>query len=69
MEGGGERIPDCTSCKLIGAGGCFAGAVYAVYERSKLPSTNKNRHWLTVIGVGRSRDCIICGLIQCDLLS
>ena len=72
MENGGERIPDCTSCKLIGAGGCFAGAVYAVYERSKLPSTNKNRHWLTVIGVGRSmvwpeyKDCIICGLTNCD---
>jgi len=72
MENGGERIPDCTSCKLIGAGGCFAGAVYAVYERSKLPSTNKNRHWLTVIGVGRSmvwpeyKDCTIYGLTNCD---
>ncbi len=46
-------MPDCTSCKLIGAGGCFAGAVYALYERSKLPLTNKNRRWLTVIGVGK----------------
>ena len=53
MERGGEHVPDCTSCRLVGAGGCFAGALYAVYERSKLPATNRNRHWLTAIGVGR----------------
>ena len=51
---GGEvrNIPDCTSCKAVGAGGCFAGAVYALYERSKLPVGNRNRHLLAVIGLG-----------------
>lgn len=47
-----HNTPDCTSCRLVGAGGCFAGAVYAMYERSKLPSNSKNRIWLSVIGVG-----------------
>ena len=46
------NIPDCTSCKLVGAGGCFAGAAYALYERSRIPYTNKNRFWLSVVGVG-----------------
>ena len=46
------NIPDCTSCKLVGAGGCFAGAAYALYERSRIAHTNKNRFWLTVVGVG-----------------
>ena len=44
---------DCTGCKLVGTGGCFAGAVYAIYQRSQLPATNKNRKWLTVIAVGK----------------
>ena len=48
------NIPDCTSCKLVGAGGCFAGAAYALYERSRLPPGGKNRVWLSVIGVGKS---------------
>ena len=52
MEGG--NVPDCTSCKLVGAGGCFAGAAYAMFERSKIPSSSKNRVWLSVIGVGMS---------------
>ena len=52
-EKGGAGGTACGSCKAIGAGGCFAGAVYALFERSKLPSTNKNRHWLAVIGIGR----------------
>lgn len=53
------NIPDCTSCKLVGAGGCFAGAVYALYERSKIPTGGKNRAWLTVIGVGEYLNIII----------
>lgn len=52
-----HNTPDCTSCRLVGAGGCFAGAVYAMYERSKLPSNSKNRIWLSVIGVGTFTRC------------
>ena len=48
------NIPDCTSCKLVGAGGCFAGAAYALYERSRIPPGGKNRVWLSIIGVGKS---------------
>ena len=28
---------DCLSCKLVGAGGCFAASVYALYQRQKAP--------------------------------
>ena len=52
LDNGG--VPDCTSCKWIGAGGCFAGAAYAVFQRSKMPATNSNRQWLALIGVGKS---------------
>ena len=48
----GRNVPDCTSCKLVGATGCFAGAAYAMYERAKIPAGNKNRVWLAVISVG-----------------
>ncbi len=44
--------PGCTGCKVVGTGGCLAGAVYAFSQRSKLPITSKNRHWLAAIGVG-----------------
>jgi len=44
--------PDCQSCKLVGAGGCFAGAVYAFYQRNTLPAANRNRQWLAIIGTG-----------------
>ena len=46
------RKTDCPACKLIGAGGCFAGAWYAMFERARLPSTNRNRHFLGAIAVG-----------------
>lgn len=45
-------VPDCTSCKWIGAGGCFAGAAYAMFQRSQMPATNRNRQWLALLGVG-----------------
>lgn len=54
---GRDGVSDCTSCKVIGAGGCFAGALYALHERSKVPITNKNRRWLTVIGIGKHSAC------------
>ncbi len=49
-----ESTPDCASCKVIGAGGCFAGAMYAFYQRAHLPSTasNRNRQWLAMVGAG-----------------
>ena len=43
--------PDCTSCRMVGAGGCFAGAAYALYERSKIPPNGRNRLWLSIVGV------------------
>lgn len=46
-----EKALDCFSCKLVGAGGCFAASVYVAYERAKLPLQNRNRHWLTAICV------------------
>ena len=46
-------MSDCTSCKMVGAGGCFAGAAYALYERSRIPQNSKNRLWLSVVGVGK----------------
>lgn len=49
----GGNVGDCTSCKIIGTGGCFAGAMYALHERSKLPVSNRNRHWLGLIGIGK----------------
>lgn len=52
----GRNVPDCTSCKLVGATGCFAGAAYAMYERAKIPAGNKNRVWLAVISVGGYSD-------------
>ena len=51
----GRSAPDCTACKLVGAGGCFAGAAYAMYERAKIPVANKNRIWLSIISVGGPR--------------
>lgn len=59
-EGGQEKVADseekhvldCIGCKIVGAGGCFAGALYAFHERSKLSSSNRNRHWLGLIGAG-----------------
>ena len=52
---------DCTSCKLVGAGGCFAGAVYAFYSRSQLPVSNSNRRWLAIIGLGEGVGvCVFC---------
>ena len=48
---------DCTGCKVVGAGGCFAGAVYALHQRSQLAKSNRNRHWLAAIAFGKhSRD-------------
>ena len=49
----GKNVPDCTACRVVGAGGCFAGAIYAFHQRSQLPTTNRNRHWLAVIGLGQ----------------
>lgn len=43
---------DCVSCKMIGAGGCFAGALYVMYERNRMAPANKNRHWLLGISLG-----------------
>ena len=39
---------DCIQCKIVGAGGCFAASLYAVYQRQKAPSM-KNRFVLSVI--------------------
>ena len=50
-----RSAPDCTACKLVGAGGCFAGAAYAMYERAKIPVAGKNRIWLSIISVGGHR--------------
>ena len=50
--GESQAVGDCTSCRYIGAGGCFAGAAYAMFERSKLPVVpNRNRHWLAAISI------------------
>ena len=54
MDPDHSSVPDCTSCKWIGAGGCFAGAAYAIHQRSQMPATNRNRQWLALIGVGES---------------
>ncbi len=43
---------DCFSCKLVGAGGCFGGALYVMYERSRLVKSNVNKHWLLALSVG-----------------
>lgn len=53
---GGAGVPDCFSCKAIGAGGCFGGALYVLYERSKMSLTNKNRHWLLALSLGNDDD-------------
>ena len=47
-----HRKADCFACKLVGAGGCFAGAWYALFQRARMPATNRNRHWLGAIAVG-----------------
>ena len=47
-----NHVLDCTSCKVVGAGGCFAGALYAFHTRSTLASSNRNRHWLALVGAG-----------------
>lgn len=44
---------DCFACKVIGAGGCFAGALYALYQRAQMPATNRNRHFLAALSVGQ----------------
>lgn len=62
-----SRKADCPACKLIGAGGCFAGAWYAMFERARLPSTNRNRHFLGAIAVGEYEITIGNGR-QCFLL-
>lgn len=46
------RRADCAACRLVGAGGCFAGAWYALFQRARLPANNRNRHWLGAIAVG-----------------
>jgi hypothetical protein len=43
---------DCFACKMTGAVGCFAGALFALHQRAQLPVGNKNRHWLMAIGTG-----------------
>ncbi len=47
-----ESNSDCASCKVIGARGCFAGAVYAFYQRAQLPTSKKHRQWLALVGTG-----------------
>ena len=46
------RKQDCTACKVVGAGGCFAGAIYAMYVRAGTPPPSSNRHWLATIAIG-----------------
>ena len=58
----GRNVPDCTSCKVIGAGGCFAGGAYALYLRSKFPNTSTNRRWLAVLGIGRWWNSVLDGV-------
>lgn len=53
-EGSELKKEDCMGCKMVGAGGCFAGAVYALHQRSQLPSGSRNRHWLAAITVGKN---------------
>ena len=53
-QGDASGKADCPACKLIGAGGCFAGAWYALFERARLPANNRNRHWLGAIAIGES---------------
>ena len=53
-QGDASGKADCPACKLIGAGGCFAGAWYALFERARLPVNNRNRHWLGAIAIGES---------------
>ena len=45
---------DCFGCRSVGAGGCFAGAVYLLYQRSQLPKINDNRHWLAALAFGKA---------------
>lgn len=49
-----RRKADCFACKLVGAGGCFAGAWYALFERARMPASNRNRHWLGAIAMGEA---------------
>lgn len=55
---------DCFSCKIIGAGGCFAGALYAIYLRAQMPATRTSRHWLVALSVGQSSHDV-CGTTTC----
>lgn len=55
-EAESQRKADCFACKLVGAGGCFAGAWYALFERARMPVSNRNRHWLGAIAVG---ECVL----------
>ena len=54
QQGDTSRKADCSACRLIGAGGCFAGAWYALFERARLPANNRNRRWLGAIAIGES---------------
>ena len=61
---GKGSVPDCTGCKVVGAGGCFAGALYALHLRSKFPSSEKKfRFWLGALGLGVCVYVCECGII------
>lgn len=68
QRGDVSRKADCAACKLIGAGGCFAGAWYALFERARLPPNNRNRRWLGAIAVGESCSWVMVVIEHASIL-
>ena len=60
-----EELPDCLSCKIIGAGACFGSSAYLLTRRNTLGLTRAARSIIGIVAAGLS--CFMCFIIEYKL--